>query len=76
MPQLGRGAEPDAILASQPQAQIHILTCGVRKSLIEREFLRGMCLHAEVQGRHVPEFPPVREQPLTSQGAVDLVVAV
>jgi len=42
MPQLGRGAEPDAILASQPQAQIHILTCGVRKSLIEREFLRGM----------------------------------
>ena len=76
MPELGRGTEPDAILASQPQAQIHILASRVRKPLIEREFLRGMCLHAEVQGRHVPEFSPIREQPLPGQSAVDFVVAV
>ena len=76
MPQLGRGAEPDAVLASQAQAQVHVFAGRVRKPLIERELLRGVRLHAEVQRRHVPEFVPLGKQPFASQSAVDLVVAV
>lgn len=60
MPQLSRRAEPDAVLASQPKAQVHVLAGRVRKPLIERELVRSVRLHAEVQGRHVPEFPPIR----------------
>lgn len=76
MPQLGLGAEPDAVLASQPQAQIDVLAGRMREPLIERELLRGPRFHPEVQGRHVPEFSPIGEQPLPGQRAVDLVVAV
>ena len=76
MPKLGLGAEPDAVLASQPQAQVHVLAGRVREPLVERTLLRGVGLHAEVQGRHVPEFSPIREQPLAGQRAVDLVVTV
>jgi len=76
MPQLRLGAEPDAVLTSQPQAQVYVLAGRVREPLIERKLLRGMRLHAEVQGRHVPELSPIGEQPLPGQGAVDLVVAV
>lgn len=76
MPQLGGGAEPDAVLASQPQAQIHIFSGRVRKPFIERELLRGVRLDAKVQRRHVPKFSPIRQQPLPGQGAVDLVITV
>jgi len=76
MPQLGLGTEADAVLASQPQAQVHVLAGRVRKPLVERKLLCCIRLHAEVQRRHVPEFSPFREQPLAGQGAVDLVVTV
>lgn len=76
MPQLGLRAEPDAVLASQPETQIHVFSGRVRKPLVERKLLSGICLHAEVQGRHVPEFPALGEQPLPGQCAVHVVVAV
>ena len=76
MPQFGLSAEPDVVFAAQPQAQVHVFSSGVRKPLIEGELLRGMGLHAEVQGRHVPEFSSIRQQPLPGEGAVDLVIAV
>jgi hypothetical protein len=76
MPQLGLGAEADAVLAAKPQAQVNILASGMRKTLIERKLLCGKCLHAEVQGRHVPEFATIRQQPLAGQCAVDLVITV
>lgn len=76
MPQLGIGAEADAVLAPEPQAQIHVLPGRVRKPLVERKLLCCVRLHAEVQGGHIPEFSPIREQPLPSQSAVDFVVAI
>lgn len=76
MPQLGCSAEADAVLASQSQAKIHIFAGCMWKSLVERKLLSGISLHAKVQGRHVPEFLPVREQPLPRQGSIDLVIPV
>ena len=76
MPQLGLSTEPDPVLAAQTQAQVHVLAGRVREPLVERELLRGVRLHAEVQGRHVPEFSPIREQPFPRQGAVDFVIPV
>ena len=76
MPQLCLSAESDAVFASQPQAQVHVLAGRVWKPLIERKLLCDVGLHAEIQGRHVPEFSPIREQPFPGQGAVDLVVTV
>lgn len=76
MPELRLGAEPDAVLAAEPQAQVHILAGSVREPLVERKLLGSKRLDTKVQGRHVPKLSTIREQPLTGQSAVDLVITV
>src|SRR5438067_13894414 len=59
MPQFGLRTEADPVLAPQSETDVYVLACRRREALVERKLLRSEGPHTEVQGRHVPELPPL-----------------
>ncbi len=76
MPERGLWAKSNPILATQPETEIDVLSCRVGEALVEGKLARGKSLHAEVKRRHVPQFPPVWQQPLSSQRAIHFVIPI